>query len=48
MTVIAARIVNAKPIHVTFLVTPKFLERVQAELSRSFPPEDRAHLDLIR
>ena len=48
MTVIAARIVNTEPIYVTFLVTPRLLERVQTELSRNFPPEDRAYLDLIR
>lgn len=48
LTVLAARIVKARPIYVTFLTTPRFIGLVQAELSRSIDPDDITSRDLIR
>ena len=48
LTVLAARIVETRPTYVTFLTTPRFFDRVQAELSRSIDLDDSIRRDLIR
>ncbi|KAJ3487391.1 hypothetical protein NLI96_g3558 [Meripilus lineatus] len=47
LTVLAAKIVKTRTTHVTVLTNPKYLERVQTEVSRNFDSGD-ATRDLIR
>ncbi|CAL1707824.1 unnamed protein product [Somion occarium] len=44
----AARLIQTCPVNVTFFTAPNIADRVEAEISRSFGPEDQALKDLIR
>lgn len=48
LTVLAARIVKARPILVTFLTSTQYIDRVETEVSRSFNEEEGALRTLIR
>ncbi|KAK7692877.1 hypothetical protein QCA50_004512 [Cerrena zonata] len=44
----AARLIQTRPINVTFFTSPSIIDKVLAEVSRSFGPNEQAGRDLIR
>ena len=48
MCTFAAKVALAPQVHVTLFTTPRVLERVKAEVSRNFGPEDAARRKLVR
>ncbi len=48
LTVLAARIVKARPTYVTFLTTHRFIDHIQGEISRNIDSDDGANRALIR
>lgn len=44
----AARLIQTRPINVTFFTSPSIIDKVLTEVSRSFGPNEQAGRDLIR